>query len=297
MRTDTGAGTELNRRSIIKLTSQPFMQGIMYVFIILICMLALLPIVYAVFASVKPLDQLMADGARLLPRIWRFENYSEVWVLGNFSRYFLNSIIVAVSVVTIDVLFSSMFGYVLARKQIAGLRMIEATFAATIFLGVGTVTLYPQFLIAKQFGLLGIPGIVLVQLGGMMVVHIFLIKSFCEGLSREMDEAAKMDGCGFFSIYWRIVFPLLRPILSTVAILGFQASWNNFQVPFVFTMSLPEFRTLIIGVYALKSSGEAAGAWNLMLAGTMLSLLPIILLFLFMQKYFMKGLTEGSIKG
>ena len=90
---------------------------------------------------------------------------------------------------------------------------------------------------------------------------------------------------------------MMRPILSTTAILAFQAAWNNFQIPYVFTMNSPDLRTLVVGVYALKISGEGASAWNLMMAGAMMSLLPVIFVFFVLQKYFMKGMTDGAVKG
>ncbi|MFD0958024.1 carbohydrate ABC transporter permease [Paenibacillus chungangensis] len=269
----------------------------MYLFLIILSAVTLIPTVYALFASFKPLDQLMSDGARLLPSTWQLSNYSEVWELGNFSRYFMNTVIIATVVVMFDIICSSMVGYVLARKRLRGLKAMETVFGATIFLGVGTITLYPKFMIALQLNLLNIWGIILVELAGIMVIHFFLTKAFCQSLSHEVYEASSIDGCSFFGTYAKIAFPMMRPILSTTAILAFQAAWNNFQVPYVFTMNNPDLRTLVVGVYALKSSGEGATSWHLMMAGTMLSLIPITLLFLFLQKYFMQGMSDGAVKG
>ncbi|MFS0726730.1 carbohydrate ABC transporter permease [Paenibacillus sp. 1P07SE] len=279
-------------RKRIKLT-----DIVLYAFLLVAAVATVLPILYAFFASFKPLNELLADGAKLLPTTWRWENYSDVWRLANFSRYFYNTIFITAFVVIFDIVFSSMFGYVLARKQLKGLNVMQAVMAATIFLGVGTITLYPKFIIALELEMLNLWGIIFVELAGIMVIHIFLIKAFCQSLSKEVYEAASIDGCGFFQTYTRIAFPMMRPILSTTAILAFQAAWNNFQIPYVFTMNNPDLRTLVVGVYALRSSSEGASAWHLMMAGTMMSVIPIVIMFFFLQKYFMKGLTEGSVKG
>jgi multiple sugar transport system permease protein len=200
-------------------------------------------------------------------------------------------------VVLLDLFASSMLGYVLARKRLAPLRAVEALLGLTIFLGVGTVTLFPKFMIALQLGLLNLFGVSLVLLAGMTVIHTFLIKAYCQSLSPELYDAAAIDGCGFFGTYRRIALPLMAPILATTTILAFEGSWNNFQVPFVFTLNNPELRTIIVGVYALRGSIDGANAWDLMLAGAVMSLVPVIVIFLLLQRYFMKGVTGGAIKG
>ncbi|GAC1392891.1 MAG: carbohydrate ABC transporter permease [Ktedonobacteraceae bacterium] len=270
---------------------------LMYGFLLGAVVLALFPMIYAFFASFKPLDELLADGARLLPRTWNLQNYSDAWQMANFAEYFVNTLIVTVSVVILDLLASSMCGYVLARKRTRVTRLIEILFGLTIFLGVGTITLYPKFLLALQLGILNLSGVVIVELAGITVIHTLLIKAYCQSLNRELYEAAALDGCSFFGTYWRIALPLMRPIVATTAILAFEAAWNNFQAPLVFTLSNPDLRTITVGVYALRISSDGASSWNLMMAGAMLSLIPIVVIFLVLQKYFMKGATEGAVKG
>lgn len=272
----------------------------LYGFLSLLALITVLPFVYALFASFKPLKQMMADGPRLLPTEWHFDNYVKVWEAANFSKYFLNTAYVVVLVILLDLAFSSMLGYVLARKQgqMRIVRIVEVLFGFTIFLGLGTISLYPIFLIALNLGLLNLNGVVLVTLAGLTAIHTLLIKAYCQSLSNEVYEAATLDGCSFFGIYWRIAFPLIRPILAVVAIFAFQAAWNDFQVPFVFTLSNPDLRTMVIGVVALRSTGAGgAAAWDLMVTGTVLSIIPIIIVFIVLQKYFMRGMTEGAVKG
>ena len=113
----------------------------------------------------------------------------------------------------------------------------------------------------------------------------------------ELDEAAKIDGCGFVGIFAKIIFPLLKPILATIAILTFQGSWNDYLSPLIFTMSKPEQRTLIVGIVQLKSTGEAAASWNLMLAGTTIALIPVLIAYIFANRYFVEGIAAGAVKG
>lgn len=270
---------------------------LLYIFLFSAAGLALLPLLYAFFASFKPLGELLADGAHLLPRTWNLQNYADAWQLANFAQYFLNSVLVTASVVLLDLLASSMCGYVLARKRTPITRLIEGLFTLTIFLGVGTATLYPKFFLALQLGMLNLSGVVIVELAGITVMHTLLIKAYCLSLSQELYDAARLDGCGFFGIYWHLALPLMRPIVATTSILAFQAAWNSFQVPLVFTLANPNLRTLIVGIYALRISSEGATAWNVMMAGTMLALIPLVVLFLILQKYFIRGVTQGALKG
>jgi ABC-type glycerol-3-phosphate transport system permease component len=273
------------------------MRALTYFFLLIAVGITLLPLLYAFFASFKPLGEMLAGGAELLPHTWNLQNYRDAWRLANFARYFGNSVLVTAAVVLLDLFTSSMCGYVLARQRTALTRLIQGLFGVTLFLGVGTATLYPRFFLALQLGMLNLSGVVVVELAGITVVHTLLIQAYCQSLDAELYDAARLDGCGFFGIYWHIALPLMQPIIATTAILAFQAAWNSFQVPLVFTLSNPDLRTLTVGVYALKISSEGATSWNIMLAGAMLAVLPTIVVFFFLQKYFIRGVTQGALKG
>ncbi|MFC7625190.1 carbohydrate ABC transporter permease [Microlunatus sp. GCM10028923] len=256
------------------------------------------PLIFGLLASVSPLDQILSRNGGILPRVWEWGNYAQAWTAANFSRYFLNSLIVTALVVVLDTLASSMTGYVLARRQLRGQRLLEGLYVGTLFVGLTTATLYPQYVIAEALGLDNLLGIALVQLAGIMLVHIFLIKAFVIGLGTEMEDAARVDGCGLFGTYWRVTFPMMRPILATTVILGFQASWNNYQVPLVFSLAAPDLRTLVVGVSALQyDASEGMTPYNTVLAGANLALVPIVVIFVLLQRHFVRGWTEGSVKG
>lgn len=267
--------------------------------VLMLCAAVMLaPLVFTFFSSFKPLEELLSTTGGILPEQWTWSNYADAWTRGNFAIMFRNSIIITLGTVVLDVIASSMCGYVFARKKLRGQRLLESLFIATLFVGLTTAVLYPQFIIARALGMANMVGIIVVQFVGIMIVHIYLIKAYLKGQSVELEQAARVDGCGLFRVWWFIVFPLLRPILITTIILGFRASWNNFQVPLVFTLNEPQMQTVVIGVSALRFSGiGGVNATDILLAGANIALIPIIIVFLILQRYFVEGLTEGSLKG
>ena len=140
-------------------------------------------------------------------------------------------------------------------------------------------------------------GVIVIRVLGLNVTNLFIARTFIRSISPEIDEAAKIDGCSFFRIYTHIIFPLLKPLIASIGILEFRAAWNDYMMPMVFTLSNPDRMPLVVGVVNLKNSGEAASAWNLMLAGSSLSLIPMILVYIIFNRYFIEGLTSGSVKG
>ncbi|MFT4122412.1 MAG: carbohydrate ABC transporter permease [Microbacteriaceae bacterium] len=257
----------------------------------------LFPFVYAFFASLKPLPEMLASGARLLPQEWTLDNYFRAWEQAGFSQYFQNSLIVVVGVTTLDIVIASLLGYLLGRNLMPFGRAIQAVMAATLFVGLGTATLFPRYVIASALGIDNLVGVVLVEVSGLTVIHVFLARAFVSTLPVELEDAARVDGNGLIGTYRHIVLPLMRPILFTVGILAFEASWNSFQIPYVFTLASPELRTLVVGVFALRSTEDGAQAYDLMLAGAMLIIIPVTVVFLLFQKRFIAGMTEGSVKG
>ncbi|TDD68950.1 carbohydrate ABC transporter permease [Jiangella aurantiaca] len=258
----------------------------------------LTPLVFGFFASVSPLRQIVGSDPGLLPDSWDWSNYSDAWTRANFARYFVNSVVVTLVVVVVDTLASSMTGYVLARKHLPGQRVLETVFMLTLFIGLTTAMLYPQYQIARSLGIANLLGISMVEYAGIMIIHVYLIKAFVQGLGTEIEDAARVDGCGFFGTYRRIALPLMTPILVTTIVLGFQASWNNYQVPLVFSLAEADLRTLIVGVSALQYDAvEGMSAYNTVLAGANMALIPIIVVFVVLQRFFVRGWTEGAVKG
>ena len=170
-------------------------------------------------------------------------------------------------------------------------------YMATMFIAIGAVTLRPLFLLMVKLGLHNsLWGIILVQTGAQGT-NIFLVSRFVKSVPKELDEAAIIDGCGFFRIYWQIVLPLIKPVLGVVGLFSFRMSWNDYILPAIFTMTRPDLRTLTVGVVSLKYGETAAAQWNLMLAGASLAILPMLITYVLANRTFLSGLTEGAVKG
>lgn len=211
---------------------------------------------------------------------------------------FFNSLWYTLGMVFINVMVSSMGGYVFARGNFKGKNVIFTIFCALLFVNLGSITMYPKFQILELLHIpRSLPGLLFLNCFGIPVANIYLVRGFVNGIPKEIDEAAKIDGCSFGRIYFSIILHLLTPILATIAIMTFNASWNDYLMPLIFTMTKPEQRTLIVGVVSLKTSGEAAASWNLMLAGTTVALIPVLIAYGIGNKYFIEGLATGAVKG
>jgi ABC-type glycerol-3-phosphate transport system permease component len=273
------------------------LRGILYLVLMVILVLVIFPILYALFGSLKSMPELMAGGPHLLPRQWAFDNYVEAWERANFARYTWNSVFIS-SLSTVGiVLVTTMSGFVLARYEIPGKKILLGALLATMFVSAGTITIYPIFKVAKALGWTGsLWGIVLVYVFKINTAYIFLYFGYVRGISKEIDQAATIDGCGTFGIYRRIIFPLSTPIIATLALLSFKDSWNDYLLPLVFTMAKEKIRPLTVGVVSLLAQRDVTAAWNVMLAGSAISLVPIIVLYTITNRYFISGITAGALK-
>ena len=269
-----------------------------YSFLFIAAIISIFPIFYTLSASFKSNQELLISGATLIPQHFTFANYKEAWTAANFKIYTWNSIYMT-ALIMVGVLFNStMGGYVFARGNFRGKKFIFGLFTATMFVGLGSITLYPLLDIAKLFHLnTNLFGVIVIHIFGLHIVQIFLVRGFIQSIPMEIDEAAKMDGCSFFRIFWNIMLPLMKPVIATVGLLTFRAAWNDYLLPLVFTLANPSNSPLTVGVVALKSTGEAASSWNLMVAGTVMSIAPMLVAFIFLNRYFISGLTSGSVKG
>lgn len=263
---------------------------------ILLCALAFVwiyPFLWMISASFKSQSDFFGSGLSLIPKQIDTSNYARAWEEANFSVYFLNSIIVSACVVVIVLLTTSMAGYVMGRYAFVGRKLIMGIFMASITIPL-VFTVIPIFELLKGMGLAqSLIGLILAESGGGHVVFLMLFSSYYAGLPKEMEEAATIDGCGFFKTYTRVMFPLAKPIISTVVIMQFIWTWNSFLLPLVITLNKPSIRTLAVGMYALK--GENVVDWTGIAAGACISVLPVIILFIAMQKYFVNGVA-GAVK-
>lgn len=264
-------------------------------FTIILTPLALLwiyPFLWMVSAALKT-DREIFGGLGLIPETPQWSNFQRAWTDARVGDYFLNSVIITVSSVVIVVVTTSMMGYVLGRYSFPGKKAIIGFFVATVFLPEG-YTIIPVFELVNSLNLAdSLWGVILAQSGGAHVVTILLFAGYFSQLPRELEEAAILDGAGFLRIFWQIMLPLTKPVVATAIIMQFMFSWNDFLLPLVLTLSRPDLRTLAVGIYSFQ--GEYFTDWSGMAAAATISLMPIIILFLFLQRYFVEGIA-GAVK-
>ncbi len=282
----------------MKGTKKGLTRLLMYSLLLLVAVFALFPVVYILLASFKSNQQILVGGTNIFPSEWHFENYIDAWNLANFGTLTLNSMFYAFFVVIGCILTATTCGYIFSRGKTRLTRMIYRMVLCSLFISLGTLALYPQLSLAKGMGLSGtLWGPIVIRVFGMNATQVFIATGNVNQIPRELDEAAKMDGCSFLGIFWRIVLPLLKSLMATVGLIAFRTAWSDYLLPYVFTISKRAQWPLVVGVISLKSSGEAASSWNLMLAGISISILPMLVVYLLLNRYFITGLTEGSVKG
>ncbi len=273
-------------------------KGLLYIFLTALVFVTLLPVMYAFFGSFKSNQELLVSGARLLPESFTVDNYIKAWKLADFKTYTFNSLYLTFFSVIGVVSSSAMAGYAFSRGTFPGKNIIFTLFVSTMFICLGTITLYPKLQIARLLHInKSLWGIIIMNVFSVGATNLFLVRSFINSLPREIDEAATIDGCSFGRIFASIILPLLKPILATIAIISFKTVWNDYLLPMVFTISTPSKAPLVVGVVSLKNTGDAATSWNLMLAGTMISIIPMMVLYLCLNRYFVEGMTNGAVKG
>ena len=270
-----------------------FGRSIVYVLLSVVALIWIYPFIWMITASLKTQDEFFASGLSLIPKSLNFENYVRAWNNANFGVYFKNSIIVTVSVVVIVLLATSAAGYVMGRYAFVGKKLIMGIFMASITIPL-VFTVIPIYELLKEMGLeQNLLGLILAEAGGGHVIFLMLFFSFYGGIPKELEEAATIDGSGFLKTYSSIMFPLAKPIMATVVIMQFIWTWNSFLLPLIVTLSRPELRTLAVGLYALR--GENVVDWTGIAAGACIAVLPIILIFICLQRYFVDGVA-GAVK-
>jgi ABC-type sugar transport system, permease component len=244
--------------------------------------------------------ELLSDPGRIFPERFTVDNYIRAWNSDSLQigRMFINSVLYTLGCVMIMLIEASLYGYVFARGKFRGKRILFLVFSSLMFINLGSITIYPLLEVLASVKLKSSLWALLVyKIFAIPIVNIYLVKSYIQSLPIALDEAAKIDGCGFVGIFFRIIRPMLKPIMATIGMLSFNSSWNEYLFPAVFTMAKPEQQTLIVGIIALKNSSESAVSWDLMFAGTTISLIPVLLAFAFANRYFVKGIAMGALKG
>lgn len=277
-----------------------FEKTALHLLLILFAAVILFPIAYVIFGSFKTNSEIFIEPAKLLPDKFILDNYKQLTSNGDFNigRLLFNSIIFTAWSIFCTVVVSPVGAYVFARGDFPGKKAIFIMFTALMFVSPGAITIYCTFDIVRAIGLT--PSLytkMFLALFSVPVVGYYLIKGYIDTLPRDLDESATIDGCGFVGIYFRIIFPLLKPVLATQAIFSFQGSWNDYIGVLMWTSSRPWEWTLTVGVMMMKNSGNAAIGMGFTMAAAVISMIPVIIVFCIFNKQIVDGIASGALKG
>jgi ABC-type glycerol-3-phosphate transport system permease component len=256
-------------------------------------LLWLFPFLWTLGSSLKSADGFFSQGLNPLPKQLHAANYTTAWNEASFGRFFLNTVVIAGGTVLLTLAATSMAGYVLARTRFPGRKLCIGLISVTMFLPHG-YTIIPIFDIVRRLGLLNsLWSVIIVQSSSGLVFATFLFMGYFATMNRELEDAARVDGASFHQTFWRVMLPLSGPMLATVGLFTCISAWNSFFIPLVFTLSRPDLHTLSVGMYAFL--GQNSTDWTLLCAGSVITLVPIVVVFLLLQRYFVNGLA-GAVK-
>ncbi|MCC3375308.1 carbohydrate ABC transporter permease [Cohnella sp. REN36] len=261
--------------------------------VILLALLFLVPFYFVAVNSFKSFSELLVDTSGL-PKHVEWHNYQRAWEVLHFPRALRNSILITALSGIAMVLVSSMAAYRLLRRPTKGNRLLFTMFIASMIIPFQAIMI-PLVKVGNWFHLLNsIPGIMICYAGLGASFTIFLYHGFMKSIPLEIEEAAVMDGCTPYGIFWRIVFPLLKPMTVTVLVLQSLWMWNDFLLPLL-VLQKPELQTIQLATNSLF--GQYMKQWDLALAALVMGILPILVFFLLLQRHIIQGITAGAVKG
>lgn len=264
----------------------------LYLALVLGALLSLGPILWMVSASFMPAGEANSSPPPLLPSRVTLEHYTDLFTRLDLGRNLFNSTLVAVSVTTLSLLINSLAGYALAKLRFRSRERVFQVLSAGLLLPP-QVAMLPLFLLFKEMGLVNSYwGVIIPSLAS--IFGIFLIRQYTLSLPDDLLDAARIDGASELRIYWSVVLPVIRPILATIAIWTFLTTWNDFMWPLIVLSDQSRY-TLPVALANL--SGEHVQDTELMMAGAVVTVLPVTLAFLCLQRYYVQGITAGSVKG
>ncbi|RPJ44152.1 MAG: carbohydrate ABC transporter permease [Chloroflexi bacterium] len=267
-----------------------------YLFLVVLAIPFVVPFWWMITASFKKPIDLFNFPPPIIPPYWEVSNFTEAFTFQPFGRHYLNSIYISL-IVTIGVLFiTSLSGYAFARIKFKGSNFLFIMLLSALMMP-SEVTIVPNFMFMKSLDLTDshMPLLLLPVFGAGGVVSMFMMRQFFLTLPVELEDAARMDGLGRFGIYWKVALPIAKPALAAVAILTFLASWNAFLEPFIFLNDLNLF-TLPL---SLRNFRDAYGTpiWTVQLAATTMSILPVLIFYIFAQKQVIESFSFSGVKG
>jgi multiple sugar transport system permease protein len=266
----------------------------LYAFLALSSFFMLTPFFWMVLSSFKTLGDLLTLPPQIFPARWAFETYIYMWESAPWSLYFFNTAKVTIITIIGQIIVCSMGAFAFARLNFKGRDIIFLIYLSTMMIPFQAIMI-PQFVIISNIGwynshnALIIPGI----FGIFSVFGTFLLRQFFLTIPKDLEDAAKIDGCSYPRIFYEIFFKNSKPAIMTLIIFTFMTSWNDFLRPLIF-LSKSEFWTLTMGV--ARFQGRFATQWNQLMAGSLITMIPILILFIFAQRYFIEGIVASGMK-
>jgi ABC-type glycerol-3-phosphate transport system permease component len=265
-----------------------------YVTLIVGAIVMVTPFVYMLSTSFKPQAYVLTMPPQFIPDPATLSNYTTAWTSQDFGRYFLNSVFVAVVATGTSVLLSSMMAYAFARFDFRGREVLFRILLLGLMVPA-MMLIIPQFVLAKHLGLLdSLAGLIVFYVAGSLSLNTFLLRGFFQAIPGELDQAMQVDGAHAWTRYWRLILPLSKPALATATIFTFLACWDEFAWALTI-INTPELRTLPLAIQLFH--GQNATQWGLVFAASVIAVIPVIVVFLVFQRYFVQGLTAGAVKG
>jgi multiple sugar transport system permease protein len=262
-----------------------------YILMIAAAIFVMLPFVWMLLSSVKPNNEVFAVPIKWLPSVWHWENYANIWSKSNMLLWTGNTLLLSVVVTFLQVFTGSFAAYGFSKIRFPGRQALFLTYIATMAVP-WQAYMIPQFKMLSAIGLSDTRwSIILLQAFGAF--GVFMMKQFYDSIPEELSEAARLDGLSEFGIYWRIVLPLSGPSISALAIITFTNTWNDYMGPLIYLRS-PNLYTIQLGLKQFISQYNADYA--MIMTGSVLSVLPILIVFLIGQKYFIEGIATSGMK-
>lgn len=256
-------------------------------------LLMMVPFWVMISTSLLGPDQVFQTPPELFPKTLHWENYQRLFAQIPMGRYFINSLFVAVITTAGQVLLSAMAAYAFARMHFPYKNVLFFLFLITLMVPP-QVNIVPLFFMMKTFHWINSYWALIVP-GLFSAFGVFMLRQWFMGFPRDLEDAARIDGCNPWQIFWRVALPLAGPAMAALGIFAFIGSWNSFMWPLIVTYT-PEMRTLPVGMSELKSSFRDTTDWALLMAASTLSVLPVVVVFLIGQRQFIKGILMGSVK-
>jgi multiple sugar transport system permease protein len=278
-------------------------KGLALLLMLAISFLFLVPLLWMISTSLKyPWD---LQGVRWIPTEFAWDNYVQAFGFGMWGQWAMNSIFITITSVIFMVISTSMVAYAFARLRWPGREVLFSFVLATMMLPE-VVTMIPQFIIFSRLPAFGLQGsntwvntflpLIVPPMLASSAFNIFLLRQFMRGIPNELSEAAKIDGASELRIWWDIVMPLSKPALATIAIFTFQGAWQDFMRPLLYLQS-EKLYTLQIGLRQFEAAAGGAPAWNWLMAASLVVMLPVLLVFLLFQQYFIEGISITGMGG